>query len=144
MGSGKGQSRRTRGGTPKVNDEVVLVADAKQKWQDFVNTGGVQETTLYEYYMKSPPVMPLDADYEKVVTELFKDAAAVGALTFSNQYGIEDFEFNIIHDKLEYTRRHRLMMSLKARPGRASTQLLSPYHYLERGVTMSSSHVTSF
>ena len=142
MGSGKGQTRRARTSTP-APQPLPVAGELKQKWAEFISDSELQMVSLYQYYLRKSSRKILYVDYERVVSELFQDAVAVGAIVLPSAHSVEDFEFKLDISQAGYTTQHRLMMRLTNRTG-TSLQLLSPYYYLDPDVTMESANVVIF
>ena len=63
-------------------------------WDEFVRSNGLEEVKVYHYYLGSTPDEITEEVYEKLLSNLFADAAAVGALTLPSPYRPEDFELS--------------------------------------------------
>ena len=122
MGSGRGQSRRARTSLARVDLQddgqptpgsivraaLPLTFDGK-KWQSFVDDNGLRNINVTKYYLGSYPASPMMISHrEKVITELFKDAVAVGAIVLPPNCIAHDFEFKVTDwKKLEVIMRHK-------------------------------------
>jgi hypothetical protein len=48
-----------------------------------------------DYYLKSSLTSPTNAEYQRVLTDLFADAVAANAILLPSPYSAEDFEFMV-------------------------------------------------
>ncbi len=122
MGSGQGKSRRgqvvsprleaqasTRTPVPAAQRRNHLAVFQEQKWAEFLKKSDLEGTTIIKYYLGSVPKTLVEADYEKMITELFADAVTVGAILLPVQYRhpapytVEDFVFTVSPDDLGTT-----------------------------------------
>src|ERR1035437_5880554 len=97
MGAGQGKTRRTRTGNEpglRAGDLFIVSGRSKplltvddKKWAQFVAESGLEKTKIYSYYLGAAKKNFDDADHAQVVTESFRDAAAVGAVSFPGKYG---------------------------------------------------------
>src|ERR1039458_5978656 len=98
MGAGKGKGKRvhalvspTAGSGTSVRGGVGTYMD---KWRDFVNSSGLRDIKLHEYYLNGKnPYDYTRADEVKLTMEVFADMVAVGAIILSQPYSVDDFEF---------------------------------------------------
>ena len=75
-----------------MSRETVTI-DTK-KWEvDFVRKQKLRKVNVFEYYLGGVPQGVTSRDCEYVVTDLFRDAVAVGALTLPAPFIPEDFTF---------------------------------------------------
>jgi hypothetical protein len=98
MGGGKGKSRRVRSVTLSSQPAQVLT-EKWTEWQEFVWGSKMGDVQLHEYYLGTAPEELTSEDYEKLLTELFSDAVAVGAIALPDPYRPDDFAFRIVGDK---------------------------------------------
>ena len=93
MGSGKGKARRVPTSLgAKLRASVEFVPE---KWEEFVESSEMRGTSLTHYYCgenKNFQQLSMD-DHQKVTTEIFNDAVAVGAIVLPEPFVAEDFEF---------------------------------------------------
>ena len=155
MGSGRGKNRRSQATTTPA-------AKGKRKprwaevfnesiWNEFVIDGDLKNYNLYKYYgvldaSGNAPQQPSHADYEKVITELFADAVAIGAIALPSPHKAEDFAFKI-GTVTSGTRLYgqEVQISLKASPDQ-QRKMGHPgsYYALDGRRTMSSRDVLHF
>jgi hypothetical protein len=95
MGSGKGKSKRVQALTTEVKakDEVVHIP---RKWREFLRESGLSSTKLYRYYLGRSSTPELSqAEYLKLLNELFADAVETGVLILPGQRVKEDFIISV-------------------------------------------------
>ena len=102
MGTGRGKTRRASGLQPQLKTQGNIYTDGpptvifqREKWLEFLRSTGVQSVKLQQYYLGRTAKDLQSADYEKIVTELFADAVASGALTLPAPHKAEDFKFQV-------------------------------------------------
>src|ERR1035437_4932500 len=86
------------------------------EWTRFVNSSGLEKINLHEYYLGEELLQITNDDYAKLLTELFADAVAVGAIVLPRLYKAEDFLFEVSPDP--HTFQQKAELSLRSAPGR--------------------------
>ena len=110
----------------------------KTKWAKFVKKGKLQNMNVYHYYLGRTPGQVSEAEREKILDELFKDAVAVGALLLPRDYEAKDFRLSIVPDQPEQMQRIEIV--LKKQP-RLEQPRLMPYYFIDRRNNLGHEHV---
>ena len=99
MGSGKGRIRRAQVAVAvSSTQETTLssgVSYSMRAWQKFVYENELGKMKLYRYYLGGTPKDCGVAEHEKVITELFKDMVAVGAINLPEPHQASEFVFRM-------------------------------------------------
>ena|ERR1039458_2632387 len=113
MGSGKGKSKRVGASRPVFGTQsaaalsparilsnksgaVQDVVLSRNAWARFVKHSGLKNVGLHEYYFGGKQSSGLvDAQYIKVVGDLFADAVSVGAIVLPSPYEPDDFMITV-------------------------------------------------
>ena len=96
MGSGKGKNKRAKAAHAPIAQNTPqgdIVFD-ELKWDEFVQSN-LKGKNIYKYYLGTLPITVTDYEHEQVMTELFEDAVAVGALPLPSPYQAKDFAIRI-------------------------------------------------
>jgi|ERR1039458_2002201 hypothetical protein len=134
MGSGRGNARRVQSVASAMVDRNFLVESSElEKWLEFVDANGLQNVKLQQYYLGSVSSDLTDADYGKILTGLFHDALAVGAITLSARCKAEDFRFEKGFDAFGVS---VVQISLKGNPDDTAVLQLNVERYLRKQMTM--------
>jgi hypothetical protein len=87
---------------PNAEKTLRAIAEAPPRvsysrviWAEFMKLSGLRKVNLHEYYLGSPSPDASTAEYQKIITELFEDAVAVGALILPPPYKTKDFLFQV-------------------------------------------------
>src|ERR1039458_209133 len=102
MGSGKGRTRRVRAATASAGNKTKIVRFRVTPWDEFLKSTGVGLIEISQYYLNKTlqgqkwnrPNLT-DVECEQILTGLFADAVAVGALAVPRPYSIDDFRFEV-------------------------------------------------
>ena len=90
MGAGTGKTRRGKA--------VAAQAQAtynKFAWDEFLNDNGIAKVGVAKYYLGHDVQGPSEAEYNKVLCEIFADLVSVGAIVLPSPYKAEDFKFKL-------------------------------------------------
>src|ERR1039458_248590 len=98
MGSGKGKNRRTKTSTPShtLPGHIVERKSSRSltynpsKWKEFLNNSGLNGVCPYGYYLGKTSQTYTTTEHNKVLNELFTDAAAIGAFSIPSPYETKD------------------------------------------------------
>src|ERR1035437_74686 len=102
MGSGQGKARRTSSLQPRLRAQATAVPVGsekvmlrRKKWEEFVKNIALEgeRGRVHHYYLGETKQSPTNADYGKMITELFADAIAVKAIILPEPYTASSFEF---------------------------------------------------
>ena len=145
MGSGKGRSRRvlvSQPGTAKASQKKTSFQG--EVWGRFLHDSKITHYNLYKYYglpmenrLRQTPTVE---DYEKVFTELFADAVAIGVITLPSPWTLEDFRFKMKTNTSGSSTYGRITMELVSHPG-VDDNLGHPYHHLDKWTTLTNWYV---
>ena len=95
---GNDQKLKTKVGTSNtgVHGPVVTTASFRtEQWMEFARNSGLQHVKVCKYYLGGVPAKLTHSQREEVISGLFTDAVAVGALTLPVPYSVEDFKLRI-------------------------------------------------
>ena len=151
MGAGQGKMRRVlRPGLESGAQAKAAVNRAsfdRAKWEKFVAESGLERVRISDYPLgrDAEVTVLLITPHQKMVTELFQDAVAVGALTLPDAYGAEDFQFNVDGVMPNY----QMYVSLKAGTRMHGSQsggvkrvaVFDPYAYFTKNTLVGNSYV---
>ena len=93
MGAGKGQTRRAQ--TTTTPTKIGKVLCHMDKWEKFVEEGGLKNMNLYQYYLNETPFDPTAEEEARVATELLADAVSIGAIVLPTPFTPENFTFHL-------------------------------------------------
>ena len=94
MGSGQGKSRRVQAVDPWRRAKKEEYKD--KNWSEFTKNNGLDDVTLYEYYLgEGASQYSKDDAIAKVLSELLADAIVLGEVALPVPYTAADFEFQI-------------------------------------------------
>src|ERR1039458_10376774 len=96
MGSGKGKSRRVQTSLPAGAQVSEHMTFTEGKWNEFIDANDLMGVMMHDYYLGSTTKCSKDEAYRRLVTEFFRDAVAVGAITLPSPYTVEDFELGVV------------------------------------------------
>lgn len=142
MGSGKGKARRTRT-TTQANTSAPGATRDRSKWEQFLKNGGVQNTKMVKYYPCEKVIhegVP-ELDWVHIVTELFQDAVAVGAISLPEPYSSGDFEFSVVQGPYAYNHRIQVgFVEASVPPTRAAppVPVFNPFYNFAESTPLSS------
>jgi hypothetical protein len=92
VGSGRGKSRRAQAVAVPSSQATSGATWDVNEWRKFVIDRGINQVSLYEYYLgREHDINCDDSEYSKVAQELFCDAVEVGAITLPANYDADDF-----------------------------------------------------
>ena len=161
VGSGKGKARRARTVVPVSPRLAAGSKDRKSKarkseagakssksadgakkqeldvgfyrgrWDRFVTDSGMQNKSLYGYYLGYCPDYPDEAENEKVLAELFADAVDLGAITLPSPYKLEDFQLKKMGSEVG-----DLEISLRKNPQSREPQCFTTWRFMGTGAPM--------
>src|ERR1039458_9629002 len=110
MGSGKGRTRRVRAATASAGNKTKIVRFRVTPWDEFLKSTGVGLMEISQYYLNKTlqgkkwnrPNLT-DVECEQILSALFADAVAVGALALPAHCNVDDFRFEVkdAHTKQE-------------------------------------------
>ena len=92
---------------------------SRQKWNEFVTSGGLRKVPLNKYYLESGfggSGSAYPAKCEEVLSELFADAVAIGAVVLPAPYTVDNFRVWVNR------RGDRAYVSFKENPGRTGSR----------------------
>ena len=118
----------------------MTVAEGKQKWQEFVLGSGLKNVGLQKYYLGKAGRLAR-WEYERLATEMFRDATNIGAIIIPEPHQAEDFQFKIwMHAA---SNGQKLRMFLKSKPEKQKA-LYDYAFYLDQSATLVSPTVYSY
>src|ERR1035437_3830589 len=128
MGAGKGKTRRSK---TALSTGLVAVFD-ESRWAEFAENSELRNVGIYEYYLGARPAEITHVDHERIATELFKDAVAIGSLVLPEGYDPEDFEF-VMDPSYQFP----ISVGLKGKPETQTSLKFNPFYWLEKSSTAS-------
>jgi hypothetical protein len=98
MGNEQAQIKQAQPSGPESATIPILdnlARYAPPTWYEFVKNSGLKKVSLHEYYLGYASRQLTDKEYEKLLTELFRDAVVLGVIVLPTSYTAEDFQFEV-------------------------------------------------
>ena len=134
MGAGRGKTRRAKTlAATRVSPQAIF---ENVKWHEFLEEGGLTKQKIHQYYLGGKAPNDNDeARMRELVTEIFNDAVAVGAITLPKPYTAADFVF------AKAAGRARIILASEPKK---EEKIACGYSYLRQNSGLGSGNVSSF
>ena|ERR1035437_2933334 len=137
MGAGQGKTRRASGLQPTTEPAVIGTMVDERAWKTFVAQSLPPSTKLFSYYLGKDAATSESIDYQKLVSELFADAVAVGAVLLPAPLTADKFEFSTYRN----SGREQLTIRAADRSVEREPFLFNPHTYFGKNTPLDAWYV---
>ena len=131
-----------------ADEPYTWPAFRQEKWDEFVQSCGLEKVTLYEYYgyctSQGSYYMFSRVEQERILMELFLDAVAVGAILLSSDCPAEGFALSRTHDDDPRYDGQKINFLVKGQPELRAEYSQICYYINEKSDTMGAEAVRCF